>query len=204
MLTPLSRGRLGTFRVYRYVRHCGFDCVRQTGGSTPLVLTDDTLLPGINGDDSLAPGLKPFSPRTTLMSRIFVLQIFYLATKYYIVTIQMIPLWQSFYYLFLRIFQDCFSFCLAFKRSERNLNFFAKQKRDETHMVLLNALSESSQSKTEYQTKRLYFNSGPSNGVTDIYFCKLKHTVFFFFTGVASLLRTYHRVSRKINSFTLK
>lgn len=104
MLTPLSRGRLGTFRVYRYVRHCGFDCVRQTGGSTPLVLTDDTLLPGINGDDSLAPGLKPFSPRTTLMSRIFVLQIFYLATKYYIVTIQMIPLWQSLYYLFLRIF----------------------------------------------------------------------------------------------------
>ena len=76
MLTPVSRGRLGTFRVYRYVRHCGFDCVGQTGGSTPLVLTDDTLLPGMNGDDSLAPGLKPFSPRTTLMSRIFVLQIF--------------------------------------------------------------------------------------------------------------------------------
>ena len=64
MLTPVSRGRLGTFRVYRYVRHCGFDCVGQTGGSTPLVLTDDTLLPGMNGDDSLAPGLKPFSPRT--------------------------------------------------------------------------------------------------------------------------------------------
>ena len=63
--------------------------------------------------------------------------------------------------------------------SERNLNFFAKQKRDETHMVLLNALSESSQSKTEYQTKRLYFNYEPSNGVTDIYICKLKHTVFF-------------------------
>lgn len=46
-----------------------------------MVLTDDTLLPGMNGDDSLAPGLKPFSPRTTLMSRIFVLQIFYLATN---------------------------------------------------------------------------------------------------------------------------
>lgn len=38
------------------------------------------------------------------MSRIFVLQLSYLVTKYYIVTIQMTPLWQSFYYLFLRIF----------------------------------------------------------------------------------------------------
>lgn len=64
-------------------------------------------------------------------------------------------------------------------------------------MVLLNALSESSQSKTEYQTKRLYFNYEPSNGVTDIYICKLKHTVFFF-TGVASLLRTDHIKENKL------
>lgn len=147
------------------------------------------------------------------MSRIFVLQIFYLATKYYIVTIQMISLWQSFYYLFLSIFQDCFSFCLTFKRIERNLNFFAEQKRDETHMVLLNALSESSQSKTEYQTKRLYFNSGPSNGVTDIHFCKLKHTVFFYRGGLSFAYRPqsikenkliYIEVIAKIHQNTLK
>lgn len=35
MLKLVSRGRLGTFRVYRYVRHAGFDCVGQTGGGTP-------------------------------------------------------------------------------------------------------------------------------------------------------------------------
>jgi len=72
MLTPFSRGWLGTFRVYRYVRHCGLLIVWDKRGeahprSTPLVMTRFSQC--LNGDDSLTPGLKPFRPRTTLCRR---------------------------------------------------------------------------------------------------------------------------------------